>query len=205
MLLQVQFPEITSPGAVYSETSYPFPPTGSHTHTYTFTSDSQVEGTFTLTATDLATNFSTTTITIVRDITPPVASGDAPAWGNPWENSPDIYWSASDDESCVSYAELWYRLDGGSWKYEQQGYSPGDIFPFHFYSWEGDGLYEFSIVGVDCVGNREAHAVDAFSRIESVAPDLVVEPLKQEYIDVIPLRWSATDNGSGVAWYGLSR
>ena len=87
----------------------------------------------------------------VQDALPPTTSLD-PLDPVQYLADFEVPFQADDVGSGFDQLELFYRYDGGSWT----SYGSFSISPIDFTAVDGDGLYEFYVVGTDVAGNLEA-------------------------------------------------
>lgn len=110
-------------------------------------------GTITATVADQVGNAAVQTYTYALDGTPPESTASAPAYAI---TSPiTITWAATDTQSGVYSTMLWYKKEiTGTWTPDQTINASSGAFGFDPPA--GDGLYLFSTVAVDNLGNLEA-------------------------------------------------
>ena len=112
-----------------------------------------VSGLVTATVADQVGNTAIQTYTYALDGTPPESTVSAPAYAI---TSPiTITWAATDTQSGVSATTLWYKKTvTDAWTFYQTIYAGSGAFDFDPPA--GDGLYLFSTVAADNLGNLEA-------------------------------------------------
>ncbi|MBN2208959.1 MAG: hypothetical protein JW759_06660 [Candidatus Coatesbacteria bacterium] len=132
----------------------------------------------------------------IVDFTAPSSFCSAPAESD--GEAVEITWIATDATAGVAYTELWYSKN--STRYEESGEYLGTSGTVAF-EMSGEGIYHFYTVSVDWCGNRETRPAyaDAITTFDVTPPESIAEA--PEYANSLPIvvRFTASDNVSGVA------
>lgn len=119
---------------------------------YCVSSADNTNGSITVNSYDRAGNTAEQTYTYELDGTPPTSDASSPVQSG--AASIPVSWTASDSQSGVSSVALWYKKGtSGSWQFDSTQSGASGL--FSFVPGDGDGLYSFSVLATDNLGNTE--------------------------------------------------
>lgn len=157
-------------------------------------------GYITATAYDQAGNTAGQVYTYILDGFPPTSQPAAPVYAN--ANPVAVSWVATDTGSGVYSTTLWYRKEGsGSWTAYQTLPQAAGTFPFTPPA--GDGLYLFTTVAADHLGNLESGPGISKTQTvyDTISPTVVLTAPARSTTPVFTVSWSAQDATSGLDYF----
>ncbi len=157
-------------------------------------------GHITATAYDRVGHTAVQVYTYTLDGLPPTSQPVAPAYAR---SSPiAVTWVATDTGSGVYSTTLWYRKeDAGAWTADQTRLQAAGTFSFT--PTAGDGLYAFTTVAADYLGNGEPGPTVSKTHTiyDTISPTVVLTAPAQSTTTVFTLSWLAQDATSGPDYY----